>query len=175
MIQFSIRGVLWYLNRVKKIKEINSRCLLGLKELPLLVYAKTFTLEHFSILGHMLACSQGLSLLGTDGISGASGGEISPATFNKGWKQVLQLTWLSSSVLMFLCARALRSADQLLLEQLTYKLKLTAHLSLSLKLSLRPIFFDKHIFRLSIFFRFFLFLGLLDFWLFSILRICYIL
>ena len=53
----------------------------------------------------MLAYSQGLSLLGTDGISGASGGEISPATFNKGWKQVLQLTWLSSSVLMFLRAR----------------------------------------------------------------------
>ena len=43
-----------------------------------------------------------------------------------------------------------------------------AHLSLSLKLSLRPIFFDKHIFRLSIFF-FFWFLGLLDFWFFRFL------
>ena len=69
--------------------------------------------------------------------------------------------------------RALRSADQILLEQPTHKLKLiglrasqcarltsgtcfhvrlkAAHLSLSLKLSLRPIFFDKHIFRLLIF------------------------
>ena len=77
---------------------------------------------------------------------------------------------------MFLRARTLRSADQLLLEQLTYKLKLTAHLSLSLKLSLRPIFFDKHIFRLSIFFSFLFFIfRTFRLLIVSILRIFYIL
>ena len=94
----------------------------------------------------------------------------------------LQRTWLSSSVLVFLgellglltnfywssqrtssnwlawglsqCAR-LTSGTR-------FHLRLTAaHLSLSLKLSLRPIFFDKHIFRLSIFFS--------NFWTFRLL------
>ena len=48
-----------------------------------------------------------------------------------------------------------------------------AHLSLSLKLSLRPIFFDKHIFRLSIFFLFLIF-RTFRLLIFSILRIFYI-
>ena len=87
----------------------------------------------------------------------------------------LQRTWLSSSVLIFLgkllglltnfywscqctssnclawglcqCAR--------LTSGIRFHLRLKAvHLSLSLKLSVRPIFLDKHIFRLSIFFIF---------------------
>ena len=79
-------------------------------------------------------------------------------------------TYLTELISPYVPRRALRSADQLLLEQPTHKLKLTglrafsvcaypsgtrfhlrlkaAHLSLFLKLSLRPIFFDKHIFRL---------------------------
>ena len=79
-------------------------------------------------------------------------------------------TYLTELISPYVPMRALRSADQLLLEQLTHKLKLTANLSLSLKLSLRPIFFDKHIFRLSIFFIFRTFRLLI----FSILRIFYI-
>ena len=96
----------------------------------------------------------------------------------------LQRTWLSSSVLVFLGEllglltnfywSSQRTSSNWLAWGLSQCARLTsgtrfhlrlkaAHLSLSLKLSLRPIFFDKHIFRLSIFFRIF---GLLDFWLF---------
>ena len=78
-------------------------------------------------------------------------------------------TYLTELISPYVPRRALRSADQLLLEQPTHKLKLTglrafsvfgsrfylrlkaAHLSLFLKLSFGPIFFDKHIFRLYIF------------------------
>ena len=101
----------------------------------------------------------------------------------------LQRTWLSSSVLMFLGEllglltnfywSSQRTSSNWLAWGLSQCARLTsgtrfhlrlkaAHLSLSLKLSLRPIFFDKHIFRLSIFF-FSWFLGLLDFWFFRFL------
>ena len=87
----------------------------------------------------------------------------------------LQRTWLSSSVLMFLGEllglltnfywSSQRTSSNWLAWGLSQCARLTsgtrfhlrlkaAHLSLSLKLSLRPIFFDKHIFRtfrLSIF------------------------
>ena len=91
-------------------------------------------------------------------------------------------TYLTELISPYVPRRALRSADQLLLEQPTHKLKLIGLRAFSVcapylwnplpfeikssasvsifKLSLRHIFFDKHIFRLSIFFRF---LGLLDF------------
>ena len=99
----------------------------------------------------------------------------------------LQRTWLSSSVLMFLGEllglltnfywSSQRTSSNWLAWGLSQCARLTsgtrfhlrlkaAHLSLSLKLSLRPIFFDKHRFRLSIFFRFF---GLLDFYFFCFL------
>ena len=102
----------------------------------------------------------------------------------------LQRTWLSSSVLMFLGEllglltnfywSSQRTSSNWLAwwlsqcERLTsgtrFHLRLkAAHLSLSLKLSWRPIFFDKHISRLSIF-SFFWFLGLLNFWFFPFLR-----
>ena len=101
----------------------------------------------------------------------------------------LQRTWLSSSVLMFLgellglLTNFYWSSQRTSSNWLAWGLSQCAHLtsgtrfhlrlkaallSLSLKLSLRPIFFDKHIFRLSIFF-FFWFLGLLDFWFFRFL------
>ena len=95
-------------------------------------------------------------------------------------------TYLTELISPYVPRRALRSADQLLLEQPTHKLKLIGLRAFSVcapylwnplpfeikssasvsifKLSLRHIFFDKHIFRLSIFFRF---LGLLDFWFFD--------
>ena len=84
----------------------------------------------------------------------------------------LQRTWLSSSVLMFLGEllgllsnfdeSSQRTSSNWLAWGLSQPARLTsgsrfrlrlkaAHLSLSLKLSLRRIFFDKHIFRLSIF------------------------
>ena len=90
----------------------------------------------------------------------------------------LQRTWLSSSVLMFLGEllgpltnfywNSQRTSSNWLAWGLSQCARLTsgtrfhlrlkaAHLSLSLKLSLRPIFFDKHIFRLSIFFLFLVF------------------
>ena len=90
----------------------------------------------------------------------------------------LERTWLSSSVLIFLGGllglltnfywSSKRTSSNWLAWGLSQCARLTfgarfhlrlkaAHLSLSLKLSLRPIFFDKHIFRLSIFFFF-------DFW-----------
>ena len=98
----------------------------------------------------------------------------------------LQRTWLSSSVLVFLGELLGRLTNSYWSSQRTssnwlawglsqcaslasgtrfhWRLK-AAHLCLSLKLSLRPIFFDKHIFRLPIFFSFlfffFWFLGLL--------------
>ena len=104
----------------------------------------------------------------------------------------LQRTWLSSSVLVFLGElvglltnfywSSQRTSSNWLAWGLSQCARLTsgtrfhlrlkaAHLSLSLKLSLRPIFFDKHIFRLSIFFS--------NFWTFRllivlILRIFYI-
>ena len=97
----------------------------------------------------------------------------------------LQLTWLSSSVLVLLgellglltnlyCSSQRTNSNWLawglsqcarLTSGTRFHLRLkAAHLSLSLKLSLRPIFFDKHIFRtfrlssfsiLTIFFTFF--------------------
>ena len=84
----------------------------------------------------------------------------------------LQRTWLCSSVLMFLGElfywNSQRTSSNWLAWGLSQCARLTsgtrfhlrlkaAHLSLSLKLSLRPIFFDKHIFRLSIFYLFFIF------------------
>ena len=94
----------------------------------------------------------------------------------------MTLTYLTEHIDPYVPRRALRSANQLLREQPMHKLKsiwledflsvfLTsgtcfhlrlkaAHLFLSLKLSLRPIFYGKHIFRLL---NFFGFVGLLDF------------
>ena len=106
----------------------------------------------------------------------------------------LQRTWLSSSVLMFLGEllglltnfywSSQRTSSNWLAWGLSQCARLTsgtgfhlrlkaAHLSLSLKLSLRPIFFDKHIFRLSIFFLFLIF-RTFRLLIFSILRIFYI-
>ena len=106
----------------------------------------------------------------------------------------LQRTWLSSSVLMFLGEllglltnfywSSQRTSSNWLAWGLSQCARLTsgtrfhlrlkaAHLSLSLKLSLRPIFFDKHIFRLSIF-SFFLIFRTFRLLIFSILRIFYI-
>ena len=91
----------------------------------------------------------------------------------------LQRTWQSSSVLMFLGEllglltnfywSSQRTSSNWLAWGLSQCARLTSgtrfhlrlkavHLSLSLKLSLRPIFFDKHIFRLSIFSFFFIFI-----------------
>ena len=90
----------------------------------------------------------------------------------------LQRTWLSSSVLVFLGEllglltnsywSSQRTSSNWLAWGLSQCARLTsgtrfhlrlkaAHLCLSLKLSLRPSFFDKHIFRLSIFFSFWFF------------------
>ena len=98
-------------------------------------------------------------------------------------------TYLTELISPSVPSRALRSADQLILEQPTHKLKLIGlrafsvcapylwnslpfeiKSSASLKLSLRPIFFDKHIFRLSIFSFFFIF-RTFRLLIFSILRI----
>ena len=106
----------------------------------------------------------------------------------------LQRTWLSSLLLMFpgellglltnFYWSSQRTSSNWLAWGLSQCARLTsgtrfhlrlkaAHLSLSLKLSLRPIFFDKHIFRLSIFFLFLIF-RTFRLLIFSILRIFYI-
>ena len=106
----------------------------------------------------------------------------------------LQRTWLSSSVLMFLgellglLTNFYWSSQRTSSNWLAWGLSQCAHLtswtrfhlrlkaallSLSLKLSLRPIFFEKHIFRLSIFFLFLIF-RTFRLLIFSILRIFYI-
>ena len=85
-------------------------------------------------------------------------------------------TYLTELISPYVPRRALRSADQLLLEQPTHKLKLTGLRAFSVcapylwnsvpfeikssaavfffNLSLRPIFFNKHIFRLQILFNY---------------------
>ena len=80
-------------------------------------------------------------------------------------------TYLTEFISPYVPRRALRSADQLLLEQPTHKLKLIGlrafsvcapYLWNSLPFEIKSsasvsIFFDKHIFRLSIFFLFLVF------------------